>query len=364
MLYSSGLPGKACTNGRMSTLSSTFATIKPPKMARVRLASSTCEPSVSSRLETWTRQNPVEKNTATTRIFRTSSFALATTPGISSLRRGCQLLRRTEQPLRYFDAVTRVTSLFCWSIVATPHAVAVPLALNLQPHIVPAGTPHWPLSIDATQKPDPTGRPRLLPVPLTATSSSPVPVEPLLQVNVPGELANRTLSAPSHTKLACSTVPLPSTSICSAQESESAGVAIFTFCPTLLVLVVPAAGGGVPAFFCTCDGLTCRPADELCVWARLRAPLNSKTVANVAYLVISGFAIKTPFGKCADSTVFSSFSPQRAGKCTFEYIRKPRATNLLTITGAGSKSVAGQSKKGWNVSRRTQRCKRTYLLGR
>ena len=35
-------------------------------------------------------------------------------------------------------------------------------------------------------------------------------------------------------------MPLPSTSICSAQESESAGVAIFTFCPTLLVFVVPA----------------------------------------------------------------------------------------------------------------------------
>src|SRR5215472_13210933 len=124
----------------------------------------------------------------------------------------------------------------------------------------PVGMPHWPLSMDATQKPDPTGRPRVLPAPLTATSSSPVPVAPLLQVNVPEELANRTLSVPSHTRLACSMVPLPSTSICSAQESELAGVGTFTFCPTLLVLVVPDAGGGVLAFFCTCAGLTCRPA--------------------------------------------------------------------------------------------------------
>jgi hypothetical protein len=62
------------------------------------------------------------------------------------------------------------------------------------------------------------------------------------------------------------------------------------------------------------------------------APLTSSTIANVAYLVMSGLAIKTPFGKRADRTVFSGFSPQRAGKWTFAYIRKPRATSLLAIT--------------------------------
>src|SRR5262249_46622609 len=104
------------------------------------------------------------------------------------LWQSCGLRRRAaEHPVGYFCAVTRMTSLGCWSIVATPHAVAVPLALNLQPHMDPAGMPHWPLSMDATQKPDPTGRPRELPAPLTPTSSSPVPVVPLLHVNVPGE---------------------------------------------------------------------------------------------------------------------------------------------------------------------------------
>src|SRR5260370_35129277 len=121
-------------------------------------------------------------------------------------------------------------------------------------------------------------------------SSSPVPVAPLLQVNVPEESLNRTLSLPSHTRLACSAVPLPSTSSCSAQESESAGVAIFTLLPTLLVLVAP-AGGGVPAFFCTWDGLTCTPADELWVWARPAATLTSRTITNGAHLVMPFFIV-------------------------------------------------------------------------
>src|SRR5262249_20637260 len=59
-----------------------LATISPPKAAWARLASFTFEPSVTSRVQTCIRQNPVEKNTATTRILRTSSFNLATAPVI------------------------------------------------------------------------------------------------------------------------------------------------------------------------------------------------------------------------------------------------------------------------------------------
>src|SRR5262249_32201363 len=215
-------------------------------------------------------------------------------------------------------------SLFFWSIVATPQAVAVPLASNLQPHVVPAGTPHCPLSIWATQKPDPGGRPNLLPAPLTAISSSPVPVAPLLQVNVPAESLRRTLSAPSHTRLVCSAVPLPSTSICSAHESESGGVATFTFCPTLLVFVVP-AGGGVPAFFCTCDGLTCSPAAELCVcvwlwvWATATATPTSSTITNEAYPATC-FAMMISFCDRAKTVVVPFvYCTGHRGECAAKY---------------------------------------------
>src|SRR5215831_3852189 len=114
--------------------------------------------------------------------------------------------------------------------------------------------------MDASQKPDPAGRPHLLPWPFTAINSSPLPVAPFWHWKVPEELLNRTLSCPSHTRLVCSALPLPSTSSCSAHESELAGVVAVTLCPMLLAFVA-LDGGGILAFCCTLEGLTCSPAD-------------------------------------------------------------------------------------------------------
>ena len=97
---------------------------------------------------------------------------------------------------------------------------------------------------------------------LTAISSSPLPVAPFLHVKVPVVSLSRTLFFGSHARLDSSTLPLPSTSICSTQDGELAGVDTFTRALPTLVVLVALAGGGIVAFFCTCAGLTCNPADE------------------------------------------------------------------------------------------------------
>src|SRR5215471_2287777 len=101
--------------------------------------------------------------------------------------------------------VAIIKSWFAWSSWAIPQAVELPEASNLHPHIELVWAPHWPLSRLATQKPEPTGRFRGFPAPLTAIRSSPLPVAPLLHVKVPEVLLNRTLSLASQASVAWST---------------------------------------------------------------------------------------------------------------------------------------------------------------
>ena len=69
-----------------STVISTFATIKPPMIARAKGAAWIRDPSVSSLLWRTKLEKPIAKNTAITKIFWTSSFALAARLGTWVLR--------------------------------------------------------------------------------------------------------------------------------------------------------------------------------------------------------------------------------------------------------------------------------------
>src|SRR5262249_62070880 len=87
--------------------------------------------------------------------------------------------------LLYFETVLMIRSSFFSSMIATPQPVSLPFASNQQPQRPEVCELHSPLSSDATQKPEPAGRPRGLPSALTQTRSSPDPVPPFLHVKVP-----------------------------------------------------------------------------------------------------------------------------------------------------------------------------------
>src|SRR5262245_27336907 len=90
-------------------------------------------------------------------------------------------------------------------------------------------------------------------------------VPPFRHLNVPELDTKSTLSSSSHTSLASSTLPSPSTSTFSTQKlSLSEGLlAVETLAlPTPTVVVVLAVAGGVgaePTVFETADGLTTGP---------------------------------------------------------------------------------------------------------
>src|SRR5215813_4705051 len=180
------------------------------------------------------------------------------------------------------------------SIRAEPHVVALPALSNLQPHNDWAWAPHWPLSRDASQKPEPTGRPLGLPSPLTATSNSPLPVVPFWQVKLPEVVLKRILSLPSHVRVVELTWPFPSTSSCSIHDWESGGVVIFRCSVPIAVVFVVPAGGGVPAFFCTSEGFTLIPADLLGSCATATARPTTSSIATIAHLVITFFIFSSP----------------------------------------------------------------------
>src|SRR5215469_9008231 len=85
MLLTRGFSGKAWTKGSKSTMISTFATIKPAMMAWAKGAAWIRDPSVSSLVWRMRIEKPMAKNTAITKIFRNSSFALAARLGTWAL---------------------------------------------------------------------------------------------------------------------------------------------------------------------------------------------------------------------------------------------------------------------------------------